>query len=297
LNFELTLEKFLGIKLSLLIAKGALEAAKIPALPVDRKANMAPTARRMSPKLPAKTLAASDRGVNEGLPLTRTLSPRSPTITKVASAYSKVIIVKDNIIPRGRIRSNRESAMFQIVRKITAKELKAQPLEDELREIIRERDDISKDRFDGLIEYCKIIDIKQTMNYKEFFKLISDEISSDLNISSDNFYSQILKRENESTTVLTPFLAIPHIIIPGSNIFTVLIARSKEGIIFMEKSSKVHAVFVLAGSRNERHFHLTALAALAQIVQNSDFEKRWLSARNRESLRDIILLGRRNRTV
>ena len=40
----------------------------------------------------------------------------------------------------GRIRSNRESAMLQIVRKITAKELKSQPLEDELREIIREID-------------------------------------------------------------------------------------------------------------------------------------------------------------
>ena len=49
------------------------------------------------------------------------------------------------------------------------------------------------------------------------------------------------------------------------------------------------------GTTDERQFHLQALAAIAQIVQNQDFEKRWLAADTVEHLRDIIMLGRRYR--
>jgi hypothetical protein len=37
----------------------------------------------------------------------------------------------------------------------------------------------------------------------------------------------------------------------------------------------VQAVFVLAGTRDDRDFHLRALAGIAQIVQDPAFEKRW----------------------
>lgn len=50
-----------------------------------------------------------------------------------------------------------------------------------------------------------------------------------------------------------------------------------------------------AGTRDERSFHLRALAAIAQTVQAKDFERRWLSARNEQALRDIMLLSRRDR--
>jgi mannitol/fructose-specific phosphotransferase system IIA component (Ntr-type) len=54
-------------------------------------------------------------------------------------------------------------------------------------------------------------------------------------------------------------------------------------------------VFVIAGTKDERTFHLQTLAAIAQIVQNPNFEKKWLAAKNEEALRDVILLGERKR--
>jgi mannitol/fructose-specific phosphotransferase system IIA component (Ntr-type) len=54
-------------------------------------------------------------------------------------------------------------------------------------------------------------------------------------------------------------------------------------------------VFALAGSRDERNFHLLALMAIAQIVQNTDFMNLWLKARNVEELRNLILLAERIR--
>ncbi|MBU4304773.1 MAG: amino acid permease [Candidatus Omnitrophica bacterium] len=48
----------------------------------------------------------------------------------------------------GRIRTNREYALLHLIERITAKELTSRTLETELKEIIRERDDILEDRFD-----------------------------------------------------------------------------------------------------------------------------------------------------
>ena len=77
--------------------------------------------------------------------------------------------------------------------------------------------------------------------------------------------------------------------------FEVLLARSRQGITFAKDAQPVHAVFVLAGTRDERNFHLRALAAIAQIVQAPAFEKKWLAARGEQALRDVVLLGERQR--
>jgi mannitol/fructose-specific phosphotransferase system IIA component (Ntr-type) len=70
---------------------------------------------------------------------------------------------------------------------------------------------------------------------------------------------------------------------------------SKKGINFSDEAPEVKAVFVLAGSRDERNFHLRALAAIAQIVQEKNFERRWMSATSPQGLRDIALLSQRGR--
>jgi mannitol/fructose-specific phosphotransferase system IIA component (Ntr-type) len=98
--------------------------------------------------------------------------------------------------------------------------------------------------------------------------------------------------ENNNPNSLDP---IPHIIVDGQNIYALLLARCRGGIRFSDMAPSVQAVFVLAGSPNEWNFHLRALMAIAQIVQEDDFESKWLGARNREALRDLILLGQRKR--
>jgi len=120
-------------------------------------------------------------------------------------------------------------------------------------------------------------------------------MSPNLEVKPEAMLKSLLDREKESSTVLTPYLAIPHIITDGEHRFGILMARCREGILFSETAPRVHAVFVLAGTKDERNFHLYALAALAQIVQEPQFERGWMSARNEEALRDIVLLGRRKR--
>jgi mannitol/fructose-specific phosphotransferase system IIA component (Ntr-type) len=94
-----------------------------------------------------------------------------------------------------------------------------------------------------------------------------------------------MEREEESSTVLRPDLAIPHIIIDGRNTFHILLARCREGIYFSELAPQVRAVYVLAGTRDQRDFHLYALSVIARTVQRSRFQERWLKTKNAASLR------------
>ena len=195
----------------------------------------------------------------------------------------------------GRIRANREFALLYLLRRITAKEIVGRMLESELRDIIRERDDIIKDRFDRLIEESPILDLEGVINSEDLFRLISKTITKATGVSSDELFDLLQARERESSTAITPFLAIPHIIIEGEMRFSICMVRSKEGIHFSAESPAVRAVFVLIGTRDERNFHLRALSAIAQIVHDPAFESRWMRATSREDLRDIVLLGKRKR--
>ena len=195
----------------------------------------------------------------------------------------------------GRIRTTREFALLHLIERITARELTTYSLETELKEIIRERDDITKDRFDDIIEKSVVLDIDKRMELDDFFKLVSDTLSKSVKVKAFNLCQLISERERETSTVIAPGIAIPHIIIEGKSLFDVLLVRCKKGIAFSESAPKVHVVFVLIGSKDERNFHLRALAAIAQIVQNPTFEKKWLSAKNKKALKDVVLLGKRMR--
>jgi mannitol/fructose-specific phosphotransferase system IIA component (Ntr-type) len=195
----------------------------------------------------------------------------------------------------GRIRTNREYALLHLIERITARELTSYSLEDELREIIRQRDEIVKDRFDHIAEKCVIMDIDKAVNIDEFFLLSSEKLAGRLGVQEEEIYRRLVAREKESSTVLSDNLAIPHIVIDGMQEFDILIARCKDGVAFSDSHKQVRAIFVIAGSKDERNFHLYSLSAIAQIVQDSHFERRWMTAKSAEALRDIVLLSQRKR--
>jgi amino acid transporter/mannitol/fructose-specific phosphotransferase system IIA component (Ntr-type) len=192
-------------------------------------------------------------------------------------------------------RSIRKSALVHIVERVADKEIAGDSLGTELREILRERDDIVEDRFDKLVEECEIIDISRQLTYIEFFKAAAEKLADRLNIDERQLFDSFISREQESTTQIRPGLAIPHITIDGEHKFELLIARCDAGISFTEALPPVYAAFVLVGSRDERDFHLRALSAIAQVTQDVNFDKDWLRAKSMDELRDTILLAKRRR--
>ena len=162
----------------------------------------------------------------------------------------------------GRIRTTREFALLRLIERVTAKEFTKHLLESELKDIIRERDRIVKDRFDRLIEKAIVLNVDK-MNVNDFFKLMAKEISAKLKIDFSVILDLLQAREKESSTAISPTLAIPHIVVEGKDIFDIFLVCSKTGIYFSKDAPSVHAIFVLVGTRDERNFHLRALAAIA----------------------------------
>ena len=74
-----------------------------------------------------------------------------------------------------------------------------------------------------------------------------------------------------------------------------MVIRCKEGIKFTSKENSVKAVFIFIGAKEDRIFHLKTLSAIATLVQQDDFEEKWLNAKNIHYLRDIVLLSKRKR--
>jgi APA family basic amino acid/polyamine antiporter len=192
-------------------------------------------------------------------------------------------------------RVSRASAVMHVVERVTDRQLKTVTLENELRDILIERDEIIEDRFDQLVRKCIILDIKGTKPAEEVFREVATILAERLGTDEFVLFEKFLHREAEGSTVVVPGLAIPHIIVEGEKKFDILLIRARDGIVFSHALDPVRTMFILAGSKDERNYHLRALMAIAQIAQEKDFEKRWLAARDIEGIRNLILLSARKR--
>ena len=192
-------------------------------------------------------------------------------------------------------RVSRASAVMHIVERVTDRELKTVTLENELRDILIERDDIIEDRFDQLIRECEILDIKGKRPADKIFRKVSAILAKRLKTDEYILFEKFIHREAEGSTVIQPGLAIPHVVVEGENKFDILLIRARDGIDFPHADDPVRIMFVMAGSRDERNYHLRALMAIAQIAQEKQFEQQWLTARNAEAIRNLILLSTRKR--
>ncbi len=192
-------------------------------------------------------------------------------------------------------RVRRASAVMHIVERVTDKAIKTVTLEDELRDILIERDNITEDRFDKLIRDCEILDIEGPQRSEKVLRRAAALLATRLALDEYVLYEKFLVREKEGSTAIQPGLAIPHIIVEGQDKFDVLLVRAKGGIRFSQTQDPVRIMFILAGSKDQRNYHLRALMAIAQIVQEKSFEQRWLAARGTEGLRNLVLLSARQR--
>ncbi|KPK67143.1 hypothetical protein AMJ87_13860 [candidate division WOR_3 bacterium SM23_60] len=188
-----------------------------------------------------------------------------------------------------------ESALMYVVERVTDRQIVTDTLKQELREIVKEREEIIEDEFDHLIKDALILDIDEKIHFNEFIKIAAEKLSQRISLKQNRIIQLFIEREKQSCTALRPGLAIPHIIIDGENKFDILAVRAREGITFPDASEPVHIVFALIGTRDMRNLHLRALMAIAQITEQTGFDKKWLSAQTPEDLRDIVLLGKRKR--
>lgn len=188
-----------------------------------------------------------------------------------------------------------ESAFVHMVRQVVSRSLLRSGLEDELQKVVFTRDEVTEDRFDELVRHCAVMDIEESISMKEMFRRVSKTLSERIEMSEDDLYELLVARERQSSTVIHPGLAIPHIVVEGSGVFHLILLRCKQGVVYSELNPPITTAFVLVGSQDERNFHLKTLMNIAHIVQAPGFEQAWEGAATPEALRDLVLLSRSSR--
>ena len=193
----------------------------------------------------------------------------------------------------GKKIDKREYALLHLLKRIADSTLLENVLEDDLREILINRDNIQQDNFDILLKKAKIIDIEESMSFDNLLKIVVKDISKETEMEEEEISSRFLKRQKVSNPVVSGFLAIPHIVIDGESKIFLTIIRSKKGIRFSEK--EVKAVFLLGGTKDKRILHLKTIASIGSLVSNKDFQENWLNADNITELRNLLILSKRRR--
>ena len=190
------------------------------------------------------------------------------------------------IYSRGKIK--REYALLHVLERIIGAK-RDHVLDEELREILIERDDITESRFEEIINRSQILDLKYFVAPRDFAEKVSKLLARRLKINQADLFKRLMKRERRSNIMVRPGCALITFHVTGRDIYEIVMVRTKKGASFSDDSPPVHAAFVVVASHDEEPFYLHSLMWLVQIEEGIDFEKKWKVAKDKDELRKIVL--------
>ena len=189
----------------------------------------------------------------------------------------------------------REYSLLHVVERVTGEKSTGYLVDEELREILIERDDVNEKRFENLIKNCDVIDVLKYMRPDKFAWLISNRLAVELKINKEKLEGLLKRRSKDSNVVIHPGIAIFSHMIKGRDKFGLVLVRSRKGIIVSDDADPVHAFFVIISTPDQKSFYMHSLMWIIQTAEQEDFEEKWLNAEDKNELRNIILNAWKNR--
>ncbi len=191
------------------------------------------------------------------------------------------------IYVRGRIK--REYALLHVIERVTGIKQTDRLLEEELREILIERDEVTDKRFHKLICKCPVLDMEDGRTAVELAGRVADLLYKPLNLRRDRLHKYIIQSEKLPEIIIQSGIACMSIPIKGHNKCQIMIVRDKDGIIFSDPNEPVYCAFIIVYSPDEWNFQFHSVSWFVEIADVENFEEKWLKASNDKSLRNIIL--------
>lgn len=185
----------------------------------------------------------------------------------------------------------REYTLLHIIERITGMKRTGYLVDEELREILIDRDTIEEVRFEHLLKTCEVIDLKKLLPPSNFNQLIAERLAKSIDIDKDKLVKMMKNRKDTSNMMLYPGVGIFSHLVSGRDRFELVLVRSKKGILISEGLEPFHAFIVVISSSDQRNFYLHSLMWLVQIADNCDFDQAWINAKDEHELRSILLKG------
>ncbi len=189
----------------------------------------------------------------------------------------------------------REYSLLHVVERVTGMKSTGYLVDEELREILIERDNIDEERFEQIIKKCEIVNLYKYLLPDEFALLIAHKLAERLNIDENKLYQLLKKKETDSNIIIHPGIAIFSHMIKGHDKFDLLLVRSKKGLLISDDIDPIHAFIMIVASPDQESFFLHTLMWIVQIAEETDFGREWINAKEDEELKELILSSWRKR--
>jgi APA family basic amino acid/polyamine antiporter len=196
----------------------------------------------------------------------------------------------------GRIRYQREFALMHLVERITDRDLAGGVLEEELREIVRERDELCWDEFDQAVHRAEVIEISGSGDVDETLARIALAGARQCGLEADHLAAALKNRQLSGETELLPGVAVIDAVLEGESRLELIMARFQPPATLAPDQAPYFAMFVVLVSPDNRAAYLRTLAAIAQTAGNPVFADQWRTSPSADRMRDIMLMAQRQRT-
>ena len=193
-----------------------------------------------------------------------------------------------------RARVSREGAVYHVFARLG--EQRDAGLEQELREILKEKGVRSADPFEKLVASSAVLDKEGGAPFSGLVEEASGVLAEELGLPAEELRKGFLEGTATGLTPVSHGVALPHLrlaAIPGPRM---VLVRARTGIeIDIETEAPppadqpIQAAFFLASPEGRPGQHLRILAQIAGRVDDDSFLAEWLAAEDAQALREVML--------
>lgn len=125
-------------------------------------------------------------------------------------------------------------------------------------------------------------------------ELLEIIVNKNPTINRKEALNSLIAREDEMSTAIYPFIAIPHAVCKSIKKTTIAIGISPSGVIFenpnssKKESLKVNVIFEILFEQNDTAGRLHILRDILQIVSNSEFINQICLAKSSQEVLNLI---------
>ncbi len=193
------------------------------------------------------------------------------------------------------VRTRRYGAMHHVFARLG--EHRFDPLDTELRGIIKEKGLRAADPFDEIIAHSRVIDAPDHATFEQLAGQVARTLAGDTGRAADHFEQGFLEGTQIGATPVTGGVALPHLRLEGLSRSHLVLVRCASGIDLQigsalqagQDTQRVYALFFMASPDSDPAQHLRLLANLAGAVEQDGFMQAWLSSEGPTDLKAVLL--------
>jgi len=198
-----------------------------------------------------------------------------------------------------RDRVIRSGAIYHLFARLGKQRFKG--LDHELRGIMKEKGLRDEDPFDELVARAQVLEYSKKYNFMEISNYVEKELIKTLGFRTEKLEKSFLDGSRIGATPISNGAALPHIRIAEIERAELVMVRTKypcyvEAPDFSGNVSlqgPIHAFFFLVSPNENPGQHLRILAQIAGRVDDKNFLKDWLLAKDDQELKEILLRDER----